>query len=117
MDSPRDYLLPPRPPELVLTTSELREILTHQVEIVEYQPDENEDLDRITFRGGHRYRLDFARLVSPNFGQDLAAIRAYDYDIREIFLDAATPPPRSTMGSAGRPMSFPPSIASARFRH
>lgn len=39
-------------------------------------------------RGG-RYRVDFARLLTPNYVKDIIELGQYDYDIREIFKDNA----------------------------
>ena len=38
---------------------------------------------------GSRYRVDFARLVTPNYTKDVIELGQYDYDIREIFKDNA----------------------------
>lgn len=38
---------------------------------------------------GARYRVDFARLVTPNYTKDVIELGQYDYDIREIFKDNA----------------------------
>jgi len=40
------------------------------------------------FRGA-RYRVDFARLVTPNYTKDQIELGQYDYDIREVFKDNA----------------------------
>lgn len=38
---------------------------------------------------GNRYRVDFARLVTPNYTKDTIELGQYDYDIREVFKDNA----------------------------
>jgi hypothetical protein len=38
---------------------------------------------------GDRYRVDFARIVSPNFFQDIRRLATYDYDIRNVFKENA----------------------------
>jgi len=38
---------------------------------------------------GARYRVDFARIVSPNYIQDIRRLEQYDYDIRNVFKENA----------------------------
>lgn len=38
---------------------------------------------------GERYRVDFARLLSPNYFQDVRRLEQYDYDIRNVFKENA----------------------------
>jgi hypothetical protein len=38
---------------------------------------------------GDRYRVDFARIMSPNFIQDIRRLEQYDYDIRNVFKENA----------------------------
>ena len=38
---------------------------------------------------GDRYRVDFARIVSPNYIQDIRRLEQYDYDIRNVFKENA----------------------------
>jgi hypothetical protein len=38
---------------------------------------------------GDRYRVDFARIVSPNYLQDIRRLEQYDYDIRNVFKENA----------------------------
>ena len=38
---------------------------------------------------GDRYRVDFARIVSPSFFQDARRLEGYDYDIRNVFKENA----------------------------
>ena len=38
---------------------------------------------------GDRYRIDFARIVSPNYIQDIRRLEQYDYDIRNVFKENA----------------------------
>lgn len=38
---------------------------------------------------GDRYRVDFARIVSPSYVQDVRRLEQYDYDIRNVFKENA----------------------------
>jgi len=38
---------------------------------------------------GDRYRVDFARLLSPSYFQDIRRLEQYDYDIRNVFKENA----------------------------
>ncbi len=38
---------------------------------------------------GERYRVDFARIISPNYIQDVRRLEGYDYDIRNVFKENA----------------------------
>jgi hypothetical protein len=38
---------------------------------------------------GDRYRVDFARIVSPSYFQDVRRLEQYDYDIRNVFKENA----------------------------
>lgn len=46
-------------------------------------------LPRNWYMRGDRYRVDFARIVTPNFTKDVRELEQYDYDLREVFKENA----------------------------